>query len=144
MLAESEEGQICLLKTMYEVWSTHPQVTLSSWDFIFNSFLASCIFYRLLIAFANSLDPDQSFSVLMFTLWWCSWKNFTKLLILKKKTDGKKSMQNYPACKGDQHASRAWHLFWTEREIILLTAHDVHLKSDLSNEFPDVTWTYPL
>ena len=26
MLAESEEGQICLLKTMYEVWSTHPQV----------------------------------------------------------------------------------------------------------------------
>ena len=27
-LAESEDGQICLLKTLYEVWSTHQQVKM--------------------------------------------------------------------------------------------------------------------
>ena len=58
----------------------------------------------LLITFANSLDPDQARHYVgpdldpnCLTLWWYSWKNFSKKMFLKKKK--KKRMTNYPACK---------------------------------------------
>ena len=52
---------------------------------------------RLLITFANSLDPDQAQHIAglnldpnCLTLWWYSRKNFSKRLILKKTADDKK------------------------------------------------------
>ena len=61
----------------------------------FNSLPTSC---RLLITFASSLDPDQVRQDVgpvldrnCLTLWWYSWTNYLKKLILKKKsTDDKK------------------------------------------------------
>ena len=54
----------------------------------FNSFPASGDFYRLLIIYANSLDPDQArqnfgpdLDPNCLTLWWYSWKMFLKNLI---------------------------------------------------------------
>ena len=71
-----------------------------------NSFPASGDFCRLLITFANSLDPDQARQNVgsdldpnCLILWWYSWKIFLKKLILKKINRLQKSMQNYPACK---------------------------------------------
>ena len=55
---------------------------------------------------ANSLDPDQAWQNVRpdldpncLTLWWYSWKNFSKKMILKKKSADNKSMQNYPVGK---------------------------------------------
>lgn len=42
MLAESEEGQICLLKTMYEVWSTHPQMMVVLVDKLLKTQIVDC------------------------------------------------------------------------------------------------------
>ncbi|XP_060600407.1 nuclear cap-binding protein subunit 1-like isoform X2 [Ruditapes philippinarum] len=42
MLAESEEGQICLLKTMYEVWSTHPQMMVVLTDKLLKTQIVEC------------------------------------------------------------------------------------------------------
>ena len=39
------------------------------------------------------LDPN------CLTLWWYSWKNYFKKLILKKSADDKKSMKNFPVGK---------------------------------------------
>ena len=76
-----------------------------------NSFPACAKFCRLLITFANSLDPDQAWHNVRpdldpncLTLWWYSWMIVLKKLIKKKKKKKKKhrwqkSMQNYPACK---------------------------------------------
>ena len=54
----------------------------------FNTILSLC---RLLITFTNSLVPDQDqqnvgpdLDPYRLTLWQCSWKNFSKKLILKK------------------------------------------------------------
>ena len=51
----------------------------------FYSFLASREFGHPLIAFSNSLDPDQGWKSMgpdldsnCLTLWYCSWKNFLK------------------------------------------------------------------
>ncbi|WAR00785.1 NCBP1-like protein [Mya arenaria] len=41
-LAESEEGQICLLKTMYEVWSTHPQMMVVLTDKLLKTQIVDC------------------------------------------------------------------------------------------------------
>ena len=56
---------------------------------------------RLLINFANSLDPDQarqSFELDLdqnfLTLWWYCWKNFSNKLILKKISRRQKFMKN--------------------------------------------------
>ena len=73
--------------------------------FCLNSFPAIGDFCRLLITFANSLDPDQAqqcrvwsgsklFDTLMVFL-----KDFLKKLIQRKKNHRQKSIQNYPACK---------------------------------------------
>ena len=59
----------------------------------------------LLITFANSLDPDHEnvgahLGPNCLTLWWYSWKNFSKRLILKKKISRRqKSMKNFPGGK---------------------------------------------
>ena len=54
-----------------------------------NSLPTTC---RLLITFANSLDPDQAWHSVRpeldpnyLTLWWYSWNNFSKKSILEKK-----------------------------------------------------------
>ena len=62
---------------------------------------------RLLITFANSLDPDQAqqnwpdLEPNCLTLWWYSWKIFLKK---KKKIKKKKSADDEKACKITQHA----------------------------------------
>ena len=70
-----------------------------------NWFLASGDF-RLLITFANSLDPDQDRQNVgpdldpnFLTLWQCSGSIFLKKLIWKTSVDNNKSMKNYPTCK---------------------------------------------
>ena len=75
------------------------------WYLSYRTLLVNSNFCRLLITFANSLDPDQDrhnvgpdLNPNHLTLWWCSWKNFLKKWILKKSTDDNKSMKNYPAC----------------------------------------------
>ena len=72
----------------------------------FNSFLACGDFCHMLITFANSLDPDQDrrnvgpdLDPNCLTLWWCSWKNFMKKVILKICSRRHKIMKNFPACK---------------------------------------------
>ena len=77
-----------------------------SCEFCCNSFPASGDFCRLLITFANSLEPDQAWQNVgpdldpnCLTLWWYSWKIFFKISIFKKIHRWQKSMQNYPACK---------------------------------------------
>ena len=79
-------------------------------NYKYNSFLANGHFYHLLIAFTNSLDPDQDWECQdwqnvspdldpnSLTLWKCSRKDFWKKLILKKKPDENKSV------KKSQHA----------------------------------------
>lgn len=42
ILAESEEGQICLLKTMYEVWSSHPQMMVVLTDKLLKTQIVDC------------------------------------------------------------------------------------------------------
>ncbi|KAH3741507.1 nuclear cap-binding protein subunit 1-like [Dreissena polymorpha] len=42
MLAENEEGQICLLKNMYEVWSTHPQMMVVLTDKLLKTQVVDC------------------------------------------------------------------------------------------------------
>ena len=61
----------------------------------------------MLITFANSLDPNQvrhkvrpDLGPICLTLWWHTWKNFLKILILKKICRRQKIMKNYPACHG--------------------------------------------
>ena len=61
---------------------------------------------RLLIVFANSLGPDQARQNVgpdlgpnCLTLWWYSWMNFSKKLILKKNQQTTKNMKKYPAFK---------------------------------------------
>ena len=53
-----------------------------------NSFPTSGDFCRLLITFANGLEPDQARHFYMdsncLTLWWYSWKMFLKKIILKE------------------------------------------------------------
>ena len=60
---------------------------------------------NLLIAFANSLDPDQARQnagpdqdTNCLTLWWYFWKKFSKKLIWKKKITHKK-VKHYASCK---------------------------------------------
>ena len=76
-----------------------------------NSFPASGDFFRLLITFANSLDPDQprqnvgpvgpDLDPNCLTLWWYSWKIFLKKKRkIKNNSQMTKSMQSYPGCKG--------------------------------------------
>ena len=68
-------------------------------------FLVSGDFCRLLITFANSLEPDQVVSVLIWIQTVChsdsiAERIFLKKLILKKSQQTtSKSMKNYPACK---------------------------------------------
>ena len=59
----------------------------------FNSFPTCGNFYRLLITFANSLDPDQA------PVWPSDGipERLLKKLILKKYPQMTKNMQNYPA-----------------------------------------------
>ena len=74
-----------------------------------NSFLASGNFWHLLIAFANSLNPEKGRQNLgpdldpnHLTFWYKVFmKELFKKVDLKKKTsaDDKKSLQDYPACK---------------------------------------------
>ena len=56
----------------------------------FNSFPAGAYLHRLQVTVTNSLDPDQAqrhvgpgLDPNCLTLWWYSWKNFSKKLILK-------------------------------------------------------------
>ena len=67
-----------------------------------SSFSASGNFWRLLITFANSLDPGQARHAVgpdlapnYLIVWWYSLNNFLKKLILKKISRQQKSMQNY-------------------------------------------------
>ena len=69
----------------------------------FNSFLASGNFCRLLITFANILDPDQA------QQWaWSGSKMFDILMVFLKdffeKKKKKKSTEDRKACKIIQHA----------------------------------------
>ena len=74
---------------------------VNCWNSLFPHY-TSGDFCRLLITFANSLDPDQAWQNIGSDLdpnWWYSWKIFLKKLILyKKSTDDKK------VCKITQHA----------------------------------------
>ena len=73
---------------MYPMEQSGLGPTLFAYIFFNNSlFKCKC---RLLITFAISLDPDQGQHTVgpdldpsCWTLWWCSWKNFSKKLILK-------------------------------------------------------------
>ena len=60
-----------------------------------NSFPASGDFWRLLITFANSLDPDQAQQISDGISERFFWKSY----IFKKKSKWQKNIQNYPACK---------------------------------------------
>ena len=81
--------------------------------------------YHLLITFANSLDPDQAWQNVRpdldpnyLKLWWYSWNNFSKKLILKKISRRQKSMQNYPACKELTtlfHSDGFCHTYWYKK-----------------------------
>ena len=58
----------------------------------------------MLITFANSLDPDQArqnvgpdLDPSCLTLWWYSWKNFLKKLILKKVSKWQKKHAKLPS-----------------------------------------------
>ena len=71
---------------MWETCTSHDYVTF--WNNSLNSFPASGNFCRLLITFANSLDPDQALHLVgpdldpnCLTLWWYTWKIFLKNLI---------------------------------------------------------------
>ena len=68
-----------------------------------NSFIASDDFCRLLLTFANSLDPDQDQLDIGPDLdpnWLTSERIlFEKANFEKKSADDNKSMKNYPACK---------------------------------------------
>ena len=78
-----------------------------------------CCQCRLLITIANSLDPGQARQNVgpdldpdCLTLWWCSWKNYLKIFILKKSADDKiyekfSSMQCAIPCL---RFSTDWHL----------------------------------
>ena len=62
--------------------------------------------FRLLITYANSLDPDQAemsdliwIQTVAHSPWWYSWNYFLKKFILKKSADDKKSWKIFPACK---------------------------------------------
>ena len=61
---------------------------------------------RLLITFANSLGPDQARQNVgsdldsnCLTLWWYSWKKFSKKLFCKEISRQQKSMKNLPVGK---------------------------------------------
>ena len=63
-----------------------------------NAFLASGDICRLMLIFANSLDPDQALQDIgpdldpnCLLLCWYSGKNFLKKLILQKSADDKKA-----------------------------------------------------
>ena len=83
----------CCKELWTRIWSSlqqHNQYNIS-WGCSFNSFLANCDFCHLLITLANSLDPDQDRQNVgpdldpnCLTLWWYSWKNFRKKLILER------------------------------------------------------------
>ena len=71
-----------------------------------NSFPIGVDFCRLLIIFANSLDPDQARQNVgpdldpnCLTLWWYSWKIFWKEFIFKKNPQTTKKHAKLPACK---------------------------------------------
>ena len=75
--------------------------------FSLNSLLASGDFCRLLIIFANSLDPDQARQNVgpdldpdCLTLWCYSWKIFFEKVKLKKKIHSRQKK----TCKITQHA----------------------------------------
>ena len=62
--------------------------------------------HRLLITFANDLAPDQAQLNVRpdqdpscLTHWWYSWKNYSKKMILKKKSADDKMAWNLPAGK---------------------------------------------
>ena len=80
----------------------------------FNSFPACGDFCRLLITFANSLDPDQAWQNVgpdldpnCLTLWLYCWKIFLKKLILKRNPHATKT------CKTSLQWKRSW---MTERD----------------------------
>ena len=92
-----------------------------------NSFPASGHFCHLLITFANSLDPDQArqndLDPNCLTLWWHSWKIFSKKLIFRKK-----NMDDKTACKIAQHVkslSQVRHLLWTRNVFLSCLAETI-------------------
>ena len=72
------------------------------WDkYLLAFFPAGGNFYRLLITFANSLDPDQArqnigsdLDINCLTLWWYSWKISFENVNLKKKKKTTRKMFN--------------------------------------------------
>ena len=80
------------------------------------NFPASGDFCRLLITFANSLDPNQARQNVgpdlvpnCLTFWWYSYKIFFEKVNFKKKIHRRqKSMQSYPACKELNRLTSRW------------------------------------
>ena len=70
-------------------------------NFMLNSFLASDSFHRLLITFANSLDPDQDRQNVGLDLdpnCLTLKEFFSKKFILKKVSRSQQKHKKYPAC----------------------------------------------
>ena len=82
------------------------QRTFSNFIVIFSQNYKTLDFYllsHLLMTSANSLDPDKAWKNVRpdvdpnsFTLWWHSWKNFLKMLILKTNQQTTKNHAKLP------------------------------------------------
>ncbi|XP_060574912.1 nuclear cap-binding protein subunit 1-like isoform X1 [Ruditapes philippinarum] len=71
MLAESEEGQICLLKTMYEVWSTHPQMMVVLTDKLLKTQIVECSSVANWL-FSADMAPDFTRNYVWEIMHYCS------------------------------------------------------------------------
>ena len=95
-------------------------------SFCFNSLPASEGFCLLLL-FVNSLDPYQAQQNVgpdldpnCLTLWWHSWKNFLKKLLLKKSGNNKKSWKFFQNAlwKDRSKSGQSWiEARWTEASL---------------------------
>ncbi|XP_064607939.1 nuclear cap-binding protein subunit 1-like [Liolophura sinensis] len=56
-LAESEDGQICILKTMFEVWETHPQMMVVLVDKMLKTQIVECSAVANWL-FSNEMQPQ--------------------------------------------------------------------------------------
>ena len=111
------------------------------------------LFFFLLITFANSLDPYQvqpnvrpDLDPNCLTLWWYSWKIFSKKLILKKNQQATKKHEKIP--RGQIHVTcysfmkgQLCTLWEFADDIILHPIHSVYMvgrvpiKSSIANAY---------
>ena len=98
-------------------------------------------FWRQLITFANSLEPDQVQQYVspdldsnLLTLWYCSWKNFLKKFMLKKVSAQQQKHEILPSMQ-KVNVSSQWN-----NKIKLSSCDETEEKVPITHKQPTASW----